>query len=114
MAGNHGDEYPVQIAILKLWRELEPEEVTGRLILIPCLNPPAAKAATRLSPFDGRNFNSPAIRGAVPAKILAHYLLSIMFPMADIVMHLHSGGRSANFLPCARMHLLPTWNSGSR
>src|SRR5580704_16098772 len=57
MAGNHGDEYPGQVAILKLWRELEPEHVTGRLILIPCLNPPAAKAATRLSPLDCHKFS---------------------------------------------------------
>ena len=49
MAGNHGDEYPGQVAILKLWRELTPAHVSGTLILMPCLNPPAAKASTRLS-----------------------------------------------------------------
>jgi N-alpha-acetyl-L-2,4-diaminobutyrate deacetylase len=112
MAGNHGDEYPGQVAILKLWRELEPEYVTGRLILIPCLNPPAAKAATRLSPLDGRNFNRcfPGNPSGTPSEMLAHYLSSILFPMADIVMDLHSGGRSANFLPCAHMHLVPDLN----
>jgi hypothetical protein len=39
--------------------------------------------------------------------MLAHYLSSIPFPMADIIIDLHSGGRSANFLPCAHMHLVP-------
>jgi predicted deacylase len=109
MAGNHGDEYPGQVAILKLWRELEPEHVTGRLILIPCLNPPAARAGTRLSPLDGRNFNRcfPGHPGGSPSEMLAHYLSSTLFPMADIVMDLHSGGRSTNFLPCAHMHLVP-------
>ena len=29
MAGNHGDEYPGQVAILKLARELVPEQVRG-------------------------------------------------------------------------------------
>src|SRR5437762_2135799 len=48
-AGNHGDEYPGQIAILRLIRELRPDLVRGRLILVPALNLPAAKAATRLS-----------------------------------------------------------------
>src|ERR1051326_4141979 len=57
MAGNHGDEYPGQVAILKLMRELQPEQVRGRLILIPTLNQPACKAATRLSPLDGNNMN---------------------------------------------------------
>src|SRR5262245_28529435 len=57
MAGNHGDEYPGQVAILKLMREIEPDQVRGRLIFVPCLNQPAAKAATRLSPIDGKNMN---------------------------------------------------------
>src|SRR5437016_257986 len=57
LAGNHGDEYPGQVAILKLCRELAPSQVSGRLILIPCMNMPASKAMTRLSPLDGKNFN---------------------------------------------------------
>src|SRR5215813_3110065 len=52
LGGNHGDEYPGPIAILKLMRELQPDQVTGRLILLPTINQPAAKAATRLSPLD--------------------------------------------------------------
>src|SRR3954467_1064841 len=55
LAGNHGDEYPGQVAILKLMRSIEPEGLAGRLILVPALNLPAAKAATRLSPLDGKN-----------------------------------------------------------
>src|SRR3954468_1175031 len=43
MAGNHGDEYPGQIAIMKLMRELKPEQMRGRLIFIPTLNQPACK-----------------------------------------------------------------------
>ena len=35
----------------------KPEQVRGRIILIPTLTMPAAKAATRLSPLDGKNFN---------------------------------------------------------
>ncbi|MEO7653431.1 MAG: succinylglutamate desuccinylase/aspartoacylase family protein, partial [Bryobacteraceae bacterium] len=109
MAGNHGDEYPGQVAILKLCRELDERGISGRLILIPCLNPPASKAGTRLSPLDGRNFNrcfpgNP--RGSV-SEMLAHYLSAVLFPMADVVIDLHTGGRSLNFLPCAHMHLVP-------
>src|SRR3954465_13489673 len=53
LAGNHGDEYPAQVVTLKLMLSLQPEMLSGRLILIPALNLPAAKAATRLSPLDG-------------------------------------------------------------
>ena len=109
MAGNHGDEYPGQIAILKLWRELQPEQITGTLILMPCLNPPAAKASTRLSPLDGRNFNRcfPGNPSGTVSEMLAHYLTTVLFPMAEYVIDLHTGGRSMGFLPCAHMHLVP-------
>jgi len=109
MAGNHGDEYPGQVAILNLWRELKVEEIAGQLILIPCLNPPAAHAATRLSPLDGKNFNRcfPGNPAGTPSEILADYLSTVLFPMADVVIDLHTGGRSLTFLPTAHMHLVP-------
>ena len=42
--GSHGDEYEGQIAISKLARELETNQIRGRLILLPMLNFPAAQA----------------------------------------------------------------------
>ncbi len=109
MAGNHGDEYPGQIAIMRLLRELTPEQVSGRLILIPTLTMPAAKASTRLSPLDGKNFNRtfPGSPTGSPCEMVAHYLSTELFPRADIVIDLHTGGRSMDFEPCAHMHLVP-------
>jgi len=109
MAGNHGDEYPGQVAILRLVRELTIEQVLGRIILIPCLTMPASKAMTRLSPLDGRNFNRcfPGRPDGTPSEILAHYLSTVLFPLADIVIDIHTGGRSLDFVPCAHMHLVP-------
>lgn len=109
MAGNHGDEYPGQVAIMRLLRALQPDAVNGRLILIPTLTMPAAKAATRLSPLDGKNFNRcfPGNPAGTPSEVVAHYLSSVLFPMADIVIDLHTGGRSVDFVPCAHMHLVP-------
>ena len=106
LAGNHGDEYPGQVAIQHLWRKLSPADITGRLILIPTLNPPAAHASTRLSPLDGRNFNRcfPGNPQGTPSEILAHFLSSVLFPLADVVIDLHTGGRSLNFVPCAHSH----------
>src|SRR5258705_3983232 len=109
LAGNHGDEYQGQIAIMKLARELTPEMVTGRIILIPSLNFPAARAATRLSPVDGMNMNRAFpgnAEGSVTSQI-AHFVTSGLFPMADVVIDIHSGGRSMEFVPCSHMHLVP-------
>ena len=108
LGGNHGDEYQGQIAALKLARELTPEMVTGRIILIPSLNFPAARAATRLSPLDGMNMNrafpgNP--EGSVTSQI-AHFLTTVIFPLSDVVIDIHSGGRSMEFVPCAHMHLV--------
>jgi len=108
LGGNHGDEYQGQIAAMKLARELTPEMVTGRIILIPSLNFPAARAARRLSPLDGMNMNrafpgNP--EGSVTSQI-AHYLTTVLFPLSDVVIDIHSGGRSMEFVPCAHMHLV--------
>lgn len=109
MAGNHGDEYPGPIAILKLMRELQADQVTGRIILLPALNPPAVRAATRLSPLDGKNLNRsfPGRPNGTMTEQIAHYLTTVLFPMADIVVDIHTGGRSTDFYPCAHMHLVP-------
>ncbi len=109
LAGNHGDEYPGQVAVMRLLREIQPEQVTGRLILIPTLTMPAAKAATRLSPLDGKNFNRcfPGNPTGTPSEVVAHYLTTVLFPLANIVIDIHTGGRSTDFEPCAHMHLVP-------
>jgi predicted deacylase len=108
LAGNHGDEYQGQIALMKLARELQPELISGRLILIPSLNLPAAKAGTRLSPLDGMNLNR-----AFPGKpegpvtgMIADYLTRVLFPISDVVIDIHAGGRSSFFYPCSTMHLV--------
>jgi predicted deacylase len=109
LAGNHGDEYPGQVAILKLCRELTPEMVRGRIILVPCLTIPASKAMTRLSPLDGKNFNRvfPGNANGTVSEMLAHYVTTVLFPLADIVIDIHTGGRTTDFVACATMHLVP-------
>ena len=108
MAGNHGDEYPGQIAIMKLMRELSAEQISGRLILIPAINMPAAKASTRLSPVDGKNLNRcfPGDAHGTISEMIAHYLTTEIFPLTDAVIDLHTGGRGVYFYPCAHMHLV--------
>jgi N-alpha-acetyl-L-2,4-diaminobutyrate deacetylase len=108
MAGNHGDEYPGQVAALRLMKELEARSVKGRIILIPALNVPASKAATRLSPLDGKNLNRsfPGRADGTVTEMIAHYLTTVLFPLADIVIDMHTGGRGVDFYPCAHMHLV--------
>jgi len=105
--GNHGDEYEGQVAGLRLLRELRPEEVHGRVIVIPCLSPDASRAGTRLWP-NGVNFNRsfPGRIDGPPNEQLAHFLSTVLFPLADYVIDIHSGGNTARFIPCSHMHVV--------
>jgi N-alpha-acetyl-L-2,4-diaminobutyrate deacetylase len=107
LGGNHGDEYEGQVVALKLLRELEPEHVTGRVIVLPCLSPEASKAGTRLWP-DGANFNRsfPGRSDGPPTEQLAHFVSTVLFPLADYVIDIHSGGTSQAFVPCSHMHVV--------
>ena len=107
MAGNHGDEYEGQVAAMRLLQELQPDQVTGRVIVIPVLSPSASKGNTRNWP-SGANFNRsfPGRPDGPPHEQLADYLTRVLFPMADVVIDMHSGGRSAYFLPCSHMHVV--------
>ena len=107
LAGNHGDEYEGQVAALKLIQELEPSQVSGRITVIPVLSPDAARANTRLWP-SGANFNRsfPGRPDGPPNEQLADFLTRVLFAAADVVIDMHSGGRTAWFLPCSHMHVV--------
>lgn len=107
-AGNHGDEYEGQVALTKLVAQLEPEAVQGRVIIIPALNFPAARAGTRVSPIDNGNLNRsfPGRAGGTMTEMIAHYVDSVLLEMADVALDLHSGGSSLEFQPSAIAHRL--------
>jgi predicted deacylase len=106
--GNHGDEYEGVVTLTKLIRDLDPAQVQGRIIVLPMLNRPAGLAGTRLSPLDGKNMNRafPGERSGTITSMIAHYVYHVLFPLADIVIDIHSGGRSILFLPSINMHHL--------
>jgi N-alpha-acetyl-L-2,4-diaminobutyrate deacetylase len=108
-AGNHGDEYEGQVALAKLRSSLDPSTVSGRIIILPALNYPAAQAGTRVSPVDGRNLNRsfPGRREGSITQMIAHYVDSVLLPLADVVIDFHSGGTSLEFIPSVIMHRLP-------
>jgi len=108
VAGNHGDEYEGQIALRDLARSLDPDEVTGTVIVLPGLNFPAVRAAVRCSPVDGGNMNRafPGRPDGTVTPMIAHYVATVLVPRADLVLDLHSGGRTLDFVPFAATHRL--------
>jgi hypothetical protein len=105
-AGNHGDEYEGEVAVCNLIRELKPESIRGRVIMAPALNLPAVMAATRVSPIDGGNLNRsfPGDANGTVTQQIAHYIDSVLFPMADLFHDLHSGGASLAYMAFASTH----------
>ncbi len=105
---NHGDEYEGPIALQALAHELEAADITGRVIIVPYMNYPAFRAATRVSPIDTVNLNRafPGRPDGTATEKIANYFNDVLVPMADIVLDYHSGGKTLDFLPFACAHYL--------
>jgi N-alpha-acetyl-L-2,4-diaminobutyrate deacetylase len=105
---NHGDEYEGPIALADLASRLSPEEINGRLIIVPFMNYPAFRAGRRLSPVDGGNLNRafPGRPDGSPTEKIADFFQRTLLPLADIVLDFHSGGRTLDFVPFAACHIL--------
>ncbi|HEY4349445.1 MAG TPA: succinylglutamate desuccinylase/aspartoacylase family protein [Gaiellaceae bacterium] len=103
--GVHGDEPEGQVAALNLARETRIEDVRGQLIVVPCASPDASRAYTRLWP-SGANLNRsfPGSPDGPPDEQLADFFSRFLIPRADIVVDMHSGGRSALCPPWSEMH----------
>lgn len=106
--GVHGDEYESQIAIAELARTVRPQDVRGRLIIVPALHFPAASNGSRLSPIDGKDLNRcfPGKADGTFADVLAHYVSTALLPITDVNIDLHSGGRGMDFVPSTTGHVL--------
>lgn len=105
---NHGDEYEGPAALFELAHRLEPSQIEGRVIIVPALNYPAFRAATRTSPIDRGNLNRsfPGRPDGTVTEKIADYVTRHLIPLADIVLDFHSGGKTLDFLPFAAAHEL--------
>lgn len=109
---NHGNEYEGPVVLKSLLREIRVEDVLGRLILVPVLNPAAFRAGTRESTLDdGVNLNRAFVdqAGRTPALAgITHRIAALVrqciWPQVHVVLDLHAGGEGFRFLPCASFH----------
>ena len=101
-AGSHGDEYEGQVILHHLMQMFEPENLSGRLILLPALNGPAVRDRSRVSPLDQGNMNRsfPGSAGAGPTGTIAGFVDAHLIPRADVVLDFHSGGTATQYVDC--------------
>jgi predicted deacylase len=106
VAGIHGDEPEGVLALLDLAREVVPEQLKGRLVIVPVANPPAFAAGHRLSPLDHADLNRsfPGNSEGGPSLRLAHRLMETLVRPADLLFTVHSwysSGIAVDFIEAA-------------
>lgn len=107
--GTHGNEYEGQVGVKRLCTDLDPEQMAGRVVLMPQLSESACGANSRTSPLDGVNMNrafpgNP--RGTISSRI-AHFVKTRIFPLGRVVIDIHSGGMEGAFPHCTSFHPIP-------
>ena len=106
IGSTHGDELEGPVAIKHLLHEIRLEDVTGRILLIPVINPMAFKANRRETPDDGVNFNR-AFPGNAKGSVtyrLADFVTRFLFPPVHVCLDIHAGGEVARFPATANIH----------
>ena len=99
----HSGEYPGTPAVIRTARELDPEQVHGEILMIPCVNVSGfCRETDAYIPEDGGNLNRdyPGDPATVTGSI-ARYFIEEIFPKTDFVLDLHSGGVYETLTPCA-------------
>ena len=97
-AGVHGDEYEGIEAIPRIFAQIDPQQLSGTLLMVPVCNVPAYEAHMRNSSIDGLNLARvfPGdIQGTITEQI-AYWLTEKFMKYADFFIDLHSGGIAAN------------------
>ena len=82
-------------------RDLNAEDVNGRLIIIPVINPPTVDADCRVSSIDGVNVNRSVLGGfqGTTTQQISAFVNRALFPLGDVFFDLHSGGSSLDIIP---------------
>jgi len=103
IGGNHGDEFEGPAAIMRVSQKVLSNEITGQILLIPCLSFSAVMNSSRTNPLDNKNMNRafPGDPDGSPTEMLAHYLETKLISNFDVIIDLHSGGKASIFTPCS-------------
>ena len=105
-AGVHGDEYEGLVITRRLIAQLSPDEVTGRIVIMPGVNWPAVRARRRVSPIDRKNMNRafPGDSTSGPTAMIADFIERSLLPNMAYAVDLHSGGTQSVYAPCGYIY----------
>lgn len=101
-AGIHGTEYASIEAALRLGRALTPDDIKGRVVIVPIANMPSFRRRTiYVGPYDGKNLNRvfPGKADGSFSEALAHALFQEVILQADYYLDLHGGDMIEALVP---------------
>lgn len=102
-ACNHGDEYEGAEGIIKVAKNLRPEELKGTFVGIPALNLEAFSAGLRISPIDWSyqdlNRAYPGNEKGLITSRIARFYMEHFIRHADFFISFHGGGNSLYLEP---------------
>jgi predicted deacylase len=105
-AGIHGDEVHAIILLHRFVQQLDLNQLTGRLLIVPVANVSGFHAGSRTVPEDGRDLNRcfPGDPRGTLSERIAHFIFTELAASADWGVDLHDSGTGSVLLPHARVH----------
>lgn len=94
IAGTHGYEYPPITALQHIRQELDPNDLSGTVILVHVANLPSFLGRTiYYSPIDGKNLNRtyPGKSDGTVSERIAYAITTEVIEQADYVVDMHGG-----------------------
>ncbi|MDO8678548.1 MAG: M14 family metallopeptidase [Acidobacteriota bacterium] len=111
LAGAHGTEYASIIALEKLISAIDPNQLSGTVIIVPLLNVPSfVRIVPHLNPVDGKNMNRmyPGSANGTQTDRASHLITRQVVEPADHVIDFHGGDIDESLRPYAY------WNKTGR
>ena len=102
VAGVHGYEYPPILALYRLKDKIDPQELTGTLILVHIAHLPAfQKRIIYYNPYDWKNLNRvfPGNPKGTQAERIAFVLVEQVIKKCDLLIDLHCGDGNEALIP---------------
>lgn len=100
--GIHGAEYASIEAALRLGRMLTPQQLHGRVIVVPIVSVPMYKTRSiYISPLDGLNINRvfPGKADGQPSEQLANWVFENVIKQGNYYVDLHGGDMNEALVP---------------
>lgn len=102
VAGNHGHEYPPILATERLISQIDPQKLSGRVILVHVANMPSyLKRTVYYSPIDGQNLNRvyPGKKDGTMSQRIAYVMTKEVIERCDYLVDLHCGDGNESLRP---------------